>query len=188
MSLLLCALAVGLGAHSYRVGRLVQWHCAWLETPLRVVERRHNLGVSWGTFAYSITTHTIDHTDPLIASDSLEARRGAMAQGLHFDVFIPRPIALNKYRVVDLKVLRYIAQDPATAVSERAVLVPFWVVAPLLAVLPAWWFVRYRRRAVRRRRLSAGQCLRCGYDLRAQLPGDRCPECGAPVVADAAES
>jgi hypothetical protein len=52
--------------------------------------------------------------------------------------------------------------------------VPTWSVAAAAAVLPVVWV---RRRLTRRRRLGAGLCQRCGYDLRA-TPG-RCPECGA---------
>lgn len=44
----------------------------------------------------------------------------------------------------------------------------------LLFIAPFHAF-RGMRRIIRRRR---GQCIRCGYDLRGQLPGAGCPECG----------
>jgi hypothetical protein len=54
------------------------------------------------------------------------------------------------------------------------VLVPHWLPAVLLAVLPLAWIGVHRRRV---RRATRGLCSRCGYDLRAS-PG-RCPECGS---------
>jgi hypothetical protein len=50
---------------------------------------------------------------------------------------------------------------------------PHWAVVMPLAVLPMMWLLLKVRRA---RRVAAGACPVCGYDLRASP--DRCPECG----------
>jgi hypothetical protein len=176
-SLLGCAATLVLGVHSYRVGRLAQWQSAWLENPLLIIQRRQLVGVSSGTFAYSIETYTDEQTDPLLASDAVQEWLDSTPERLRFDVFIPQPPRLANHRVVDLKLFRYGVRDRPNG-REHVVLVPFWVVAPLLAVLPTWWLIRFRRHRILSRRADAGQCLQCGYDLRAQRPGDRCPECG----------
>jgi len=55
-----------------------------------------------------------------------------------------------------------------------AVVIPYWCLLPL-ALLPTVALLRrWRRQRLRKKR---GQCLACGYDLRAS--GSRCPECGA---------
>jgi hypothetical protein len=54
---------------------------------------------------------------------------------------------------------------------------PMWVVAALLAVLPAFWV---GGSWLRRRKRAAGLCRVCGYDLRASR--DRCPECGTAIA------
>lgn len=69
---------------------------------------------------------------------------------------------------------------PGVRQSERnrGLTFPHWLPMLLGVTLPtAWWHGRRRERARRR----AGLCIRCGYDLRAHAPGDRCPECGTPV-------
>jgi hypothetical protein len=55
----------------------------------------------------------------------------------------------------------------------RALMIPIWLIVPLLLVLPAFQVTTARRN---RRRQNIGRCRNCGYDLRATP--DRCPECG----------
>jgi hypothetical protein len=56
------------------------------------------------------------------------------------------------------------------------VAIPFWAITALTLLPWGGWCVR--RAAARRafRRVSAGLCPRCAYDLRATP--DHCPECG----------
>jgi hypothetical protein len=57
--------------------------------------------------------------------------------------------------------------------------VPYWALLAGFGGSAIWGFVLWHRR---KRRLGAGYCENCGYDLRATP--DRCPECGTvPRVA-----
>ena len=54
--------------------------------------------------------------------------------------------------------------------------IPWWMIVIAAIPLPALRFHLWRRDRRSRSRAANGQCLACGYDLRA-TPG-RCPECG----------
>jgi hypothetical protein len=83
---------------------------------------------------------------------------------------------------------RYARSDPPTmwnaiglkwysGPTHSSICFPYWLAAILTAAAPAFSIAA---RVRRRRRIEAGQCLSCGYDLRA-TPG-RCPECGATAT------
>jgi hypothetical protein len=57
-----------------------------------------------------------------------------------------------------------------------SILIPYWLLACVAAAAGAGPLMIARRLHRRERRRRAGQCVRCGYDLRATP--DRCPECG----------
>ena len=57
-----------------------------------------------------------------------------------------------------------------------ATIVPYWILVILLALLPMRMFRHGWTRFDRWRR---GNCLNCGYDIRAST--ERCPECGKPI-------
>jgi len=62
--------------------------------------------------------------------------------------------------------------------SETTVFIPFSYLAILFSILPLLAFRSIRRQ---RRLARVGHCSKCGYNLCAHKPGDKCPECGMPV-------
>jgi len=56
------------------------------------------------------------------------------------------------------------------------IMFPYWLLCPLFAATPLFYYRRYRQ-CHRQRRF--GLCPTCGYDLRASK--EKCPECGSPI-------
>jgi hypothetical protein len=96
----------------------------------------------------------------------------------------PTPVPADRrelFRRSRLRTAAARAQDVLGPDSGWGVLVPAWlpfvltVALPVARAVPAWKSLR------RSRRIAAGLCTTCGYDLRA-TPG-RCPECGETTAA-----
>lgn len=89
------------------------------------------------------------------------------------------------------KAFRYLTHPSPThptslPITYRAWEVRDWLIAALMAALPASRLAGLSGRRLRARLLSESArraglrlCARCGYDLRAST--DRCPECGTPI-------
>jgi len=67
------------------------------------------------------------------------------------------------------------------AVPYAATGIPCWMVATALGFVPAFVGGAGVWRELARRRLGAGRCPNCGYDVR--VTPTRCPECGMSPVA-----
>lgn len=74
------------------------------------------------------------------------------------------------------------ANDPLRAVAWR-MFVALFALSPAFPLLWAWIYVRSLNALFRR--LRAGHCGACGYDLTGNLSG-RCPECGTATAAQIA--
>jgi hypothetical protein len=75
----------------------------------------------------------------------------------------------------------FFGHSQVNGVDRTLTLMPMWFVVALFAILPLAAGVRHVRRRRRARRLAAGCCIACGYDLRATP--ERCPECGRAADA-----
>lgn len=82
------------------------------------------------------------------------------------------------FKVYTLRIDSIMERGAIDVETTYGVSVP-WFELALASAIPIWiWFSRI---AKRRRRLRRGQCLHCGYDLRASA--GICPECGNAIAA-----
>jgi len=178
VSLLLCVLAVGAWVWS-------QW--CWLQVERVAPPSVQRLNVAGGELE-------VDSTCPVEPSHPYPAAR----LGWTFRAYSRNPVLFWDFELVPRKVRFYNSTRPPVAGffvgnsndvydEERAILLPLWFVVAVLALLPCAAGVRLARRRRRRRRrarrIAAGHCIGCGYDLRASPKGGRCPECGRPARA-----
>ena len=61
------------------------------------------------------------------------------------------------------------------------ILLAFWAGTCVSLARLGWLFISAGRHAERRQRYREGLCSACGYDLRGNQFGERCPECGTLV-------
>jgi hypothetical protein len=92
----------------------------------------------------------------------------------------PYPYGWLLYLVIFLAVIFALQYHSRLALAATFTLT--WVVLSVLVISSE--IFKYRRDR-RWRRFFSGQCIRCGYDLRA-TPG-KCPECGAVPTKEQAQ-
>ncbi len=61
--------------------------------------------------------------------------------------------------------------------SHPSITIPYWALTVTTVLIPLIWLWRAHGK---RRRVNAGRCATCDYDLRATP--DRCPECGTQAT------
>ena len=167
VSLLLCLATATLWVVScYRGdGRGTGGHGFWMT----IFNIRGHLELSWmrGTVAgdpYSsaYSRGPVD-TTPLVKSLT---RRAQLFRG-----------TASSYRFVDFEFHTLRARDrKGNDGISRIVVIPHWFLVVAFAALPTAWLISRARRDPRAKREALGQCVYCGYDLRATP--DKCPECG----------
>lgn len=154
---------------------------AWVELARRQIAGRTDLTLRdhapwWGTFALGGSLHPgIDTATDHAFGWPLPAMwyhvRGQINGNTAFARDIEGGILLTPKSSLEVRAYGF------RAVPLRLVWPGLLADAAFFASL--WWIILFApgvaRRVLRHRR---GQCLACGYDLRATPPGSPCPECG----------
>jgi len=125
----------------------------------------------WGPFQFAVMTPRPTPTSQQVREAEETLREWRRVE--------PTPVPADRRDLVRRSRLRTAAaraQDVLRPDSGWGLLVPAWIPFLLTLALPAARAVPAWSRLRRSRRIAAGLCTACGYDLRA-TPG-RCPECG----------
>ena len=168
VSLVLCAATVALWVRSYWVAD------RWNLTTGRGPPYRYSLAATWAGGA--CVTSAREYPDGRTYAGSLEA-----APGLAWPHLLPgvqdRRVRWGFGRLGG----RYVfTQDGVrlTSYPWSGIAFPLWAPAAAFAAIPLYRVARF---AARRRRVRAGLCPACGYDLRATP--EQCPECGTVATS-----
>jgi hypothetical protein len=189
LSLLLCVATVGLWIRSYRVGYVSYSHREWFREPdsYYVSDR---VSADSGKLIYY---HNRRQRSILSLADEIRAKYRALP-----------PAGEGSWtwfhvRAGNCAGPSYLGDSSFGKAADRAGFVwdwdedgqstrlrlPLWSIATVAGALPVYWAITFPRRRTRRRRLVLGQCLKCGYDLRAHQRGQKCPECGTTIAPEA---
>src|SRR5688500_17921214 len=175
VSLVLCAAAVALWVRSYWVADSFAWRRAPPDGATRV-----SASAALHTGRGGIMWQEVRTTRPAGDARPDGPPHVQFTPGWHTD---PRPRAVGggNPAMPFWRRLRfgYDGNAPLTSpgrISHRCACMPLWFPALLAATAATPGLAAWQGRRRRRRRAAAGNCARCGYDLRAS-PG-RCPECG----------
>jgi hypothetical protein len=153
------------------------WVRSYFSTDIAVLQPRidyvlHAYGIGWGRGYIVVVYEAVTHVGvPRFRFESLPPKRmdgGWMSADQIFHVLGIRMISRSQTVMINVPV------------REVALYMPCAWAAALFAILPADWLLRRRRLALIEKRKAAGECIRCGYDMRATP--ERCPECGAPAT------
>ena len=146
-----------------------------------------------------ITTYRLTSSDagisPLWSSGTISGPNDAIAKAIkmltdqeHWQCastpisqMVPAP---SNYRFsLDTNRTHFPSQPPFIPYAVDGVTVsvgiPYWSLVLIFALLSSWAALGAFRRRYRIRRHMSGQCINCGFDLRAST--ERCPECGTPI-------
>ena len=165
-SLLLCVAVCVLWARSYANGPINAGHRTWRPTASGVDVAFAGAAVVRGRLVFGSSTRPLPGARLAPLAQWVWGRDGFMLDTVADRVDRRGRAGFDCYHM-----------GPAGgAVSGWFGIVPCWFIVLVTGVAPAAWLATRGRRAARRR-LLAGLCPACGYDLRASP--ERCPECGA---------
>jgi len=75
----------------------------------------------------------------------------------------------------------YWTSEPTGFYYFRRLQAPIWFIFLLSAIVASLLWLDV---ILKRHRRNVGLCPTCSYDLRSHAPGDKCPECGTPVMGN----
>jgi hypothetical protein len=189
LSLLLCVTVVAMWVRSYQVIERLTWRSP--ADPPSVSSESHLASGSGlvAIFLYHKTYPPLDerHLARWWEYKAFRAKHGIAPppSGLSYDRLRTQPVRASflgfRYLHEEGGLTDVWMQVPGeralqSKTTVQSVVIPYWFLAALAAVLPMGWATAGRRQRRRQRWLAAGLCRICGYDLRASP--DRCSECG----------
>ena len=101
----------------------------------------------------------------------------------HYTFFYPGHTIDGFRSLSTLWTFRYRRIDAGSRTEMIELRLPLWILTVAFLVYPVYLLTPLHRR---RKRKKLGQCVKCGYDLRASK--ERCPECGTAIDAPTAKA